>query len=53
MEKNKRIRQAAERLGLAEKRVFTLRELEQIAIEAKCSQHEVMWFMRYERRLSK
>lgn len=53
MDKNKRIEAAAERLGLAEKRVFTLGELEQIAREAKASVHETMWFMRYERRLSK
>lgn len=53
MDKNKRIQAAAERLGLAEKRVFTLGELERIAIEAKASVHDTMWYLRYERRLSK
>lgn len=49
--RNKRIQAAAEALGLAEKKVFTLGELERIAIESKCSVHEVMWYLRYERRL--
>lgn len=53
MTKNNRIQAAAEALGLAEKRCFTLAELEQIAIEAKCSVHDTMWYLRYERRLSK
>jgi hypothetical protein len=53
MDKNNRIQAAAEALGLAEKRCFTLGELERIATEAKCSVHETMWYLRYERRLGK
>ena len=41
-----RIKNAVETLGLAEKNVFTLGELEAIAHKANCSVHAVMKYLR-------
>lgn len=49
MDKNKRIKATVERLGLAEKIVFSYGELEQIAKESKCSLHDVMKYLRFGR----
>lgn len=53
MDKNNRIKAAVESLGLAEKRVLTLGEMEKIASDANVTLHDTMWYLRYERRLSK
>lgn len=44
-----RIIHATEDLGLKDKKIFTIGELETIAHEAECSMYEVMKYLRYER----
>lgn len=44
-----RIIHATENLGLEDKKVFTIGELEAIAREADCSLHEVMRHLRFGR----
>ena len=46
-----RIIHATEDLGLKDKKVFTIGELEAITREAECSMHEVMRYLRYGREL--
>lgn len=43
---NKRIENTVKALGLEEKKIFTLGELEMIARKADCSLHAVMKYLR-------